>query len=53
MIYFIQAVERTTEQRIYADWIVMGVTLVVWFGLFLYLFLLDRKIGKLRKEREK
>jgi CcmD family protein len=30
--------------------VVLIISLVVWFGLFVYLFRMDRKIGKLEKE---
>jgi len=32
-----------------ANYIVMIVTLIIWMGLFLYLFSLDRKVKKLEK----
>ncbi|MBN2226527.1 MAG: CcmD family protein [candidate division Zixibacteria bacterium] len=35
-----------------ANYVVMIVTLVIWFGLFLYVFSLDRKVAKLEKSDE-
>ncbi len=29
------------------NYVVMAVTLVIWFGLFIFLFQLDRKVKKL------
>jgi CcmD family protein len=34
------------------NYIVMIVTLIIWTGLFLYLFSLDRKVKKLEKRSE-
>jgi len=35
-----------------ANYVVMIVTLVIWFGLFMYLFSLDRKVTRLEKTDE-
>jgi CcmD family protein len=41
---------RTAGQRIVADFVVMGVILLVWAGVFFYLFRLDRKVRALLKK---
>jgi CcmD family protein len=35
-----------------ANYIVMIIVLIVWTGLFIYLFMLDRRIRKLEKNDE-
>ncbi|MCP4706245.1 MAG: CcmD family protein [candidate division Zixibacteria bacterium] len=35
-----------------SNYVVMIVTLIIWVGLFLYLFSLDRKVQKLEKKNE-
>jgi len=35
-----------------SNYVVMIVTLIIWVGLFLYLFTLDRKVKKLEKRNE-
>lgn len=35
-----------------SNYVVMIVTLIVWVGLFLYLFSLDNKVKKLEKRNE-
>ena len=35
-----------------ANYVVMIVVLIVWTGLFIYLFSLDRKIGSDRQDNE-
>lgn len=35
-----------------SNYVVMIVTLIIWVGLFLYLFSLDRKVKKLEKRNE-
>ncbi len=48
-----QALERTSGQRVAADFVVMAVALLVWVGIFIYLFRLDRKVRALmKKEKE-
>jgi CcmD family protein len=43
---------RTVGQRVAADFVVMAVALLVWVGIFIYLFRLDRKVKALiRKEK--
>jgi CcmD family protein len=42
--------ERTAGQRVVADFVVMGVILLVWAGVFFYLFRLDRKVKALLKK---
>ncbi|HHI03585.1 MAG: CcmD family protein [Candidatus Zixiibacteriota bacterium] len=34
------------------NFVVMIVTLIIWVGLFLYLFSLDRKVTRLEKKSE-
>ncbi len=31
-------------------WIVLGITLILWAGLFLYMLSLDKKLKKIEKE---
>ncbi len=35
-----------------SNYVVMAVTLIIWIGLFLYLFSLDRKVKKLESKNE-
>jgi CcmD family protein len=35
-----------------ANYIVMIIVLIVWTGLFIYLFILDRRMRKLEKKDE-
>jgi CcmD family protein len=42
--------ERTVGQRVIADFVVMGVILLIWAGVFFYLFRLDRKVRTLLKK---
>jgi CcmD family protein len=46
----LQDLSRTTGQRVIADFVVMGVILLVWAGVFFYLFHLDRKVRALMKK---
>jgi CcmD family protein len=34
-----------------SNYTVMAVTLLVWIGLFIYLFVLDRKVKKLEENK--
>ena len=46
----LQDLSRTAGQRVIADFVVMGVILLVWAGVFFYLFRLDRKVRALLKK---
>jgi len=46
----IETLGGTAGQRVVADFVVMGVILLVWAGLFFYLFRLDRKVRALLKK---
>ncbi len=35
-----------------SNYVVMAVTLIIWVGLFFYLFSLDRKVKKLEEKNE-
>jgi CcmD family protein len=35
-----------------ANYVVMAVTLIVWFGIFLYLLSIDRKVRRLEGKNE-
>jgi CcmD family protein len=49
----LETLGRTAGQRVAADFVVMAVALLVWVGIFFYLFRLDRKVRTLmRKEKE-
>jgi len=45
-----QIMEKTVGQRVIADFVVMGVILLIWAGVFFYLFRLDRKVRALLKK---
>jgi len=34
------------------SWVVLGVNLIIWFGIAFYLFILDRRIRKLEETSE-
>jgi len=46
----LQDLGRTAGQRVIADFVVMGVILLIWAGVFFYLFRLDRKVRALLKK---
>jgi CcmD family protein len=46
----LQDLGRTAGQRVIADFVVMGVILLIWAGLFFYLLRLDRKVRALLKK---
>ena len=46
----IETLGRTAGQRVVADFVVMGVILLVWAGVFFYLLRLDRKVRALLKK---
>jgi hypothetical protein len=46
----LQDLSRTAGQRVIADFVVMDVILLVWAGVFFYLFRLDRKVRALLKK---
>jgi CcmD family protein len=53
MSSMIETLGRTVGQRVAADFVVMAVALLVWVGIFFYLFRLDRKVKTLmRKGKE-
>ncbi len=35
-----------------SNYVVLSVTLIIWVGLFFYLFSLDRKVKKLEEKNE-
>ena len=35
-----------------SNYVVLAVTLIIWVGLFFYLFSLDRKVKKLEEKNE-
>ncbi|HVP40314.1 MAG TPA: CcmD family protein [Candidatus Saccharimonadales bacterium] len=41
--------QRSLDQRIQADYVVMAASMLVWVGIFFYLMRLDRKSKELRK----
>lgn len=52
MSSIMETLGRTTGQRVAADFVVMAVALLIWIGIFIYLFRLDRKVKALmRKEK--
>jgi len=46
----LQDLSRTAGQRVIADFVVMGVIILIWAGVFFYLFRLDRKVRTLLKK---
>jgi hypothetical protein len=42
--------ERSVGERVLADFVVMGVILLVWAGVFLYLLRLNQKVKALLKK---
>lgn len=34
----------------YSNYIVLAITLIIWLGLFLYMFSVDKKLKKIEKE---
>lgn len=34
-----------------SNYIVLAITLIIWLGLFLYMFSVDKKLKKIEKER--
>jgi CcmD family protein len=34
-----------------SNYVVLAVTLIIWVGIFVYLMMLDRKIGKLEDKQ--
>ncbi len=46
----IETLGQTAGQRVVVDFVVMGVILLVWAGVFFYLFRLDRKVRALLKK---
>ncbi len=48
----VETLGRTAGQRVAADFVVMAVALLVWIGIFIYLFRLDRKVRALIKKEK-